>query len=416
MDFYANLKNDDIIDLKGYIQNIKPSKKFWYVYIANKDGIFPTLFREDLIGLDFSLLKVGMYVDVKAIIKDQQRAKSGKELNLKSIKILSSPSKDISYSAFDKEFNFSAEDTVKNKLSLIKHPYLNSIYKFQNGIIKAFEDFMYDNNFIRTFTPTLINSPTYDTFMLDYFDNELYLPFSPHIYMSAAVSSLERVFEVSHSFSAKKFNSTRHLNEFISLNFLQGYTKTLDDIIETVKRYLIFTMDFLDKNFKDELDFFNVSLPTVTDIPVYTFNEALEILNKPTQPDLDPTDIRKLCDYVKSNSGNSFVIVKNFPDANRPVCARSVGDLFLSCFDLYFSGLKIATGYENIYEYDAFLNKCPDITNNKAYSVYLETIKNGIMPFSSFMLGLERFTMQLLNLPNIRYASMFPRDIHNIMP
>lgn len=47
---------------------------------------------------------------------------------------------------------------------------------------------------------------------------------------------------------------------------------------------------------------------------------------------------------------------------------------------------------------------------------YLEVFASGMPPHGGFAIGLERFVMQLLGLPNIRLATLFPRDLTRLSP
>ena len=47
---------------------------------------------------------------------------------------------------------------------------------------------------------------------------------------------------------------------------------------------------------------------------------------------------------------------------------------------------------------------------------YLDIHKYGMPPHGGLGIGLERLVMKLLNLSNIRMASLFPRDIHHLDP
>ncbi len=42
--------------------------------------------------------------------------------------------------------------------------------------------------------------------------------------------------------------------------------------------------------------------------------------------------------------------------------------------------------------------------------------KYGLPPHGGLGLGLERFTAKLLGFQNVRYATMFPRDINRLEP
>ena len=48
------------------------------------------------------------------------------------------------------------------------------------------------------------------------------------------------------------------------------------------------------------------------------------------------------------------------------------------------------------------------------FDIYLQAFKYGMPPEGGFCLGAERITMQILNLENIRQASLFPRDMERI--
>jgi nondiscriminating aspartyl-tRNA synthetase len=49
-------------------------------------------------------------------------------------------------------------------------------------------------------------------------------------------------------------------------------------------------------------------------------------------------------------------------------------------------------------------------------AAYLEAFRHGMPPRGGFAIGLERFLMQLLDLPNIRIAALFPRDLTRLTP
>jgi nondiscriminating aspartyl-tRNA synthetase len=46
--------------------------------------------------------------------------------------------------------------------------------------------------------------------------------------------------------------------------------------------------------------------------------------------------------------------------------------------------------------------------------MYLMAFKYGMPPEGGFSFGLERLTMKLLELSNVREASLFPRDMERI--
>lgn len=54
--------------------------------------------------------------------------------------------------------------------------------------------------------------------------------------------------------------------------------------------------------------------------------------------------------------------------------------------------------------------------NPEEFESYLMLHKYGIPPHGGFGAGLERLTMKLLGLNNVRAAALFPRDINRVTP
>ena len=54
--------------------------------------------------------------------------------------------------------------------------------------------------------------------------------------------------------------------------------------------------------------------------------------------------------------------------------------------------------------------------NPENFESYLMIHRHGMPPHGGLGLGLERLTSRLLELDNVRRASLFPRDIHRLTP
>jgi nondiscriminating aspartyl-tRNA synthetase len=50
----------------------------------------------------------------------------------------------------------------------------------------------------------------------------------------------------------------------------------------------------------------------------------------------------------------------------------------------------------------------------KKVEMFLEAFRYGVPPEGGFAFGAERMTMQILELPNVREASLFPRDMERV--
>ena len=86
-------------------------------------------------------------------------------------------------------------------------------------------------------------------------------------------------------------------------------------------------------------------------------------------------------------------------------------------FDLLFRGLEVTTGGQRIHDYDRQVEKMLARGMDPAeFESYLMIHKHGMPPHGGLGIGLERLTMQLCGLDNVRYASLFPRDLSRLEP
>ena len=86
-------------------------------------------------------------------------------------------------------------------------------------------------------------------------------------------------------------------------------------------------------------------------------------------------------------------------------------------FDLIFKGVEITTGGQRIHDYEVLKAKMERLgIKVEDFDFYLDTFKYGMPPHGGFAIGLERITMQILNLGNIREAALFPRDMKRLTP
>jgi len=85
-------------------------------------------------------------------------------------------------------------------------------------------------------------------------------------------------------------------------------------------------------------------------------------------------------------------------------------------FDLIGKGQEWITGGQRIHNYDTLVANIKKwVQNPDNFEIpYLQAFKYGMPPEGGFCLGLERITMNILGLSNVREASLFPRDMERV--
>ena len=404
------------------VHKLRNMSGFSFVILRTARYVLQSVYTKECDG-DFDALTEGAYVRVTGTVKKEERANYGYEITLTSFEILSKPASEYPLHVSSKHLGCSIETSMEYRSVALRHPEQRAVFKVAEGVVSGFREFMLSENFTEIHTPKIVAAGAEggaNIFKLKYFDKDAYLAQSPQFYKQTCVAFFDRVFEIAPVYRAEKHNSTRHLNEYIGLDFEMAFINDMHDVMAMETAMLKHVMKYLGENYAHELDMLGAVLPVIDDIPSVTFFEALDILGKShNQFDLDPTDEVKLCEWAKENHGSEFVFVEKFPGLKRPFYAMDSNDdpKLAESFDLLFRGLEITTGGQRIHDYDEQIAKL------KRYNVepeelgaYLDIHRYGMPPHGGLGIGLERIVMKLLGLANIREASLFPRDIHHLDP
>lgn len=294
--------------------------------------------------------------------------------------------------------------------------------------MRGFREFLHEQHFTEIRTPKIVEGNAEggaNVFKLEYFGKRAFLAQSPQFYKQMMVGVYDRVFEVAPVFRAEKHNTTRHLNEYTSMDFEMGYIDGFEEIMEMEQAMLAYTFDSLRREYVDELELLEVTLPDVSRIPAVRFDEAKRLASeKYERPmrnpyDLEPEEEHLIGQYFREEYGSDFVFVTHYPSKKRPFYAMDdpADPRYTVSFDLLFKGMEITTGGQRIHDYRQQVDKMLARGMDPAdFSDYLMAHQNGLPPHGGLGIGLERLTMQLLDRNNVRETTMFPRDVSRLNP
>ncbi len=346
------------------------------------------------------------------------------ELEALAIEVLSS--------AQELPFELTADlnlDTYLDNLPLtMRRPRARATLRVQSEITKAFRTFLDKEGFMEFQSPKLVGDDAEggaNVFSVPYFNEKIaHLGTSPQFYKQIMVGAFERIYSIGNVFRAEKHATTRHLNEYTSMDFEMGFINDHRDIMAIETHLLQFISEHLKKTCSKEFALLKATLPTVPDeIPTMKLREAQALIFKETgvdksnEPDLEPEDERWLCEWAMKEKGSDFIFITHYPVTKRPMYTfEDPNDKgYTNSFDLLFRGVEITTGGQRWHRYEDIVE---GIKNKgfdpEMFSFYLQTFKYGMPPHGGIGMGLERLTQKFLNLANIKEASAFPRDINRI--
>jgi len=424
----SDLKNyiGQKVKLVGWIDKIRSLGGINFVVLRDRSG------TSQIIVDDPNLLKENRSEDiiyVEGVVREEKRAPGGLETQLTSLKTINKVEERGLESFSIKNFETSSLDTILDHRALsIRNPKIQAIFKVQAALSHSFADYLIQQGFVEIHTPKIVSWGTEggsELFQLNYFGKQAFLAQSPQFYKQMMVGSgLERVFEIGPVFRAEKHNTSRHLNEYTSMDFEMGFIDNEQDIIRFEEDLLKHMFIYVKEKCSKELKIFNSSVPKFEKIYQLKLREAQEILESKGkkslgEKDLDPEGEKMICEYIKKKADHELVYITNYPIEKRPFYTMPDPENpnLTRSFDLLYKGLEITTGGQRIHDYQMLVNNIMKFNlDPKDFESYLDIFKYSMPLHGGLAIGLERLTMKLLNLDNIKEATMFPRDRDRLTP
>lgn len=408
------------IKIEGWLYRVRGLKSITFLLIRDRSGLVQCVIENN--NIDLSSLKLESVVSIVGIVKKSNNSLNPFEILVESFEIISE-AHELPIELNKKELDVNLDTILNNRAISIRHEKVNSIFKIQNIIVQSFREFLINKGFTEIFTPKIVTEGAEggtEVFKVEYFEKTAYLAQSPQFYKQMMVGAgFERVFEVAHVYRAEQHNTSRHLNEYISMDLEIGFINDEFDIMNLEEDLIKFILKAIEVKGKEYLKILNVNIPKIdVSIPKIELNEAIEILKKVYgKGDLDPEGEKLICKYAKEKYGCDFIFLTNYPKRKRPMYTMPFEEQGTRSFDLLFKGVEITTGGQRINDYNMLIKSIENKgLNPKDYESYTDIFRYGMPKHGGLAIGLERITTQLLNLENVREASLIPRDRTRITP
>ena len=231
--------------------------------------------------------------------------------------------------------------------------------------------------------------------------------------------SFEKVFSILPIFRAEKFEQPTHLNEVRQMDIEEAFA-TDADVMRLLEEFLASCIETIQGTCGTELDRLDKKLsPVRLPLKRVPYREAIELLQKRGEEiqlgmDFSKTQEKKLTELVGEKAyfiTDWPIELKAFyamPDRNGKTCRA---------FDLIYDGLEIASGTQRIHIPDLLIQQLKlKGLNPDSFKFYVDAFRYGAPYHSGWSIGLERLTMRITGMENIREATMFPRDRNRIAP
>ncbi len=368
-------------------------------------------------------------VAVEGRVVSAPQAPGGLELQQPQIEIISPVSEAPPITLSKRELKANLTTVLDNAVIANRHPARRAIFRLSATAMASFRSILNERGFTEIQTPKIVASATEsgaNVFQLGYFGRPAFLAQSPQFYKQVMVGVFECVFEVGPVFRAEPHDTTRHVNEYVSMDAELGFIKDHFEVMAVVREVLDGILQGFATRNAAELQLLNVDLPKVpAEIPHIHFAEAQELIlqrhgvDVRHEPDLSPQDERWLGAWAQEEHGSDFLFVTGYPMRKRPFYTHPdpARPEYSNSFDLLFRGTELITGGQRLHRYEDYLAALAAANlPTEPFSWYLDAFRYGMPPHGGFAVGLERLLMQLLGAPNVKLVTLFPRDLNRLAP
>jgi len=349
------------------------------------------------------------------------------ELEITAIEVLSK----AEALPFDLDSDLNIDTLMDYRPLTLRRERERAIFRVQHEIVAAYSAFLTREGFTEFQSPKLIGEDaegTGEVFKTNYFkDRYAYLATSPQLYKQIMVGVYERAFSVGNVFRAEKHATTRHLNEYTSLDAEFGFIEDHLDVMRLETALMRHIIAHLSETCADEFARLGAELPLIPSegdvLPYMKLREAQQLIKERTgedktgEPDLEPEDERWLCEYAREELGSDFIFITHYPVSKRPfyTYVDEEEPTFTKSFDLLFRGVEITTGGQRVHDPEVLISQAKAKgLDPENFAFYLQAFRYGMPPHGGWGMGLERLTQKFLGLQSVKEATLFPRDINRI--
>ena len=425
-DIIGGAHRNETVQVSGMVHAKRPvGGGLTFLKLRKRDGLLQCTCGE---RVDVSKIPEESAVVVTGRLREEPRAPGGVELVAEGIEVLSRPAAVMPVPIPKAKLNVNLDTELGLRPVVLRHLRERSVFRVQECLGRAFRDYLRDQGFTEIHTPKIVHAGAEggsNIFRLDYFGRKAFLAQSPQFYKQTMVGVYERVFELAPVFRAEKHSTARHLNEYTSMDFEMGFINSFEDVMAMETGFLQHAMALLREEYAQDVERLGIRIPDVSAVPCIRFDEAKRLaaerygysIRDPY--DLEPEEEHAIGRYAREVWESDFVFVTHYPSKKRPFYAMDDPEdpKYTLSFDLLFRGLEVTTGGQRIHDYRAQVAKMEARGMDPAdFESYLMAHRHGLPPHGGLGIGLERLTMQLCGLDNVRYACLFPRDLSRLEP
>ncbi len=431
------LKNyaDKEIVFEGFVDAIRDIKWVQFVVLRDNTGKVQMTIEKSLesnkemVELISTLpLESTVKVNCKVVMNPNVKL-NGMELIPTKIDVTSKSENELPFNYKDLE-NVNLDTRLDYRFIDLRNEKNMKIFEIQSTIVRYMREYLYNHKFTEIHTPKLIGAASEsgsEVFEVKYFDRKAYLAQSPQFYKQMAMASgFNRVFEVAPCFRAENSNTSRHATEFTSFDVEFSYINSFNDVMNLEAEMLAYALSKTNEEWKDDIkNIFGteIKVPTLP-FPKMALKDVYKELEErygyvvPESEKIDlTTEAEKLVyKLAQDKFDHEFMFITDYPADKRAFYHMRDENGILQGYDLIWRGVEITTGAQREHRYEEIVKNANEKGLGEDVKFYLEFFKYGCPPHGGFAIGVDRLTMLLLGVSNVKESMFLFRGPNRLNP
>ena len=421
-------KEGNKVILAGWVDKIKFMGKLAFITLRDREGKIQLTFLEKVFGKIESLNKITIesIISIEGTVKKSKLNSGDNEVIVKNLEVINLAKTPLPISFSDKNIDTEFSKRLDNRFLDLRDLKQIAIFNIRKEIFSSIRSFFNKENFIEISTPRISGEAAEggaDLFPVNYFGKKAYLSQSQQLYKQMMMAAgFEKVFEIGPSFRAEKSHTIRHVSEFSQLDVEMSFIDSYEDVMKIQEKLIVFVLNEVRKNCKKELDILEreLSIPKLPFIRL-NYETAINLLKEKgikikMGNEIDLEKEKTLGDIIRKKHNTSLYFLVNIPRKESKFYWMMNKEFGLGG-DLEYEGQEIITGSQREHRYDVLVKQIKEKDMNpKNFEEYLKPFRYGMPSHGGFGLGIDRLTMIICGLGNIREAILFPRDTERLTP
>jgi nondiscriminating aspartyl-tRNA synthetase len=416
----------------GWVSTIRDLGNIKFIILRNSQGLVQVILKKgakiDPLLEVVDTLHLEDVIEVKGRLVKHQNAPGGFEVHPTEIKVINKSETPLPMNISGKIVS-NLDTRLDWRVLDLRKPENIAIFKIQAKIVEGMEEYLRQQGYLQVFTPCLMGAPSEsgaEAFPVLYFNKTAYLRQDPQLHRQLLIAAgVEKLFDLGPNWRAEPSHTPRHVCEHRACAVEFAFMKSEQDMIKVEEALVVAALQKVKQQCSDELLLLHqdVVIPK-TPFPELRFPDIYEILQElgkkiPFGEDYDREAETLLWKYVKEQHKTDFFFVNRFPFQVKPFYVMRVDEqpLWARSVDLLYKGLELSSGGQREHRYNKIQQQLQEKQMApESMKWFTKFFQYGVPPHGGFCIGIERLTMQLLNVSNIREVCLFPRTPERLLP